>query len=182
MLIYISNSNASPYLKGDYEMPIYKIKNTKKEGLQKYMVRINYVADNGTYETITRTAYGIDVAKDIERRLEYEIKQQREMPIKKITVKQIFDEYISIKKYEVRETSLDKTKRILEYHVLPTLAGIRIDKLSTKVLQEWKIAIEEKGLALTTKQNIFTEIRTMLNYAVRMEYIPKHQLSKVRKL
>lgn len=58
---------------------------------------------------------------------------------------------------------------------------MKIDKLSTKTLQDWKISMEKRNLALTTKRNVFTELRTMLNYAVRMEYIPKHQLTKVRK-
>ena len=161
-------------------MPIYKEKNTKKEGLQKYCVRINYVADSGEYKQITRTAYGIDVAKDLERRLEYEIKEQQEMPMKKMTVKQLFDEYISMKKYEVRETTLNKTERTFKWHILPIIENVRIDKLSVKILQEWKISIEEGKLALRSKKNAFSELRTMLNYAVRMEHIPKHNLSKVR--
>ena len=159
-------------------MPIYKVGNAKKEGLQKYSVRINYVADSGEYKQMTRTAYGIDVAKDLERRLEHEIKSQREMPVKKMTVKQLYDEYISVKKYEVRETTLYKTERVFEFYILPTLAEVRIDKLSTQILQEWKVSVEDRKLALKTKKNIFAELKTMLNYAVRMEYIPKHQLSK----
>jgi len=162
-------------------MPIYKVKNSRnKEGLQKYLVRINYVADNGKKKQITRAVYGIDVAKDLERRLEDNIKIQHETPINKITVKQLFDEYISVKKYEVREISLYRTTRILEYYILPVLENVRIDKLNVKILQEWKISIAEKSLALRTKKNIFSELRAMLNYAVKMEYIPKHQLSKVR--
>lgn len=39
--------------------------------------------------------------------------------------------------------------------------------------------MEERDLSLTTKKNAYTELRAMLNYAVRMEYITKHQLSKV---
>ena len=163
-------------------MPIYKIKNSKnKEGLQKYLVRINYIADNGMKKQLTRAVYGIDVAKELERSLEYEIKTQQEMPIKKITVRQLFEEYIAMKKYEVRETTLDKTNNILEHHILPILEHARIDKLSTKVLQEWKKSVEEKNFGLRTKKNLFAELRAMLNYAVRLEYIPKHHLSKVRK-
>lgn len=158
-------------------MPIYKVGNTKKDGLQKYHVRINYVADNGQKRQITRSVYGIDVAK----KLENEIKVQQEIPIKKMTVKQLFDEYISIKKYEVREITLEKSSRIIKRYILPILKNVRIDKLSTRVLQDWKISMEKRNLALTTKRNVFTELRTMLNYAVRMEYIPKHQLTKVRK-
>ena len=89
-------------------MPIYKVRNSKKEGLQKYCVRINYIDDSGAYKQLNRIAYGIEIAKDLERQLEYDIKTQQEMPIKKMTVRQLFDEYISMKKYEVRETTFSE--------------------------------------------------------------------------
>ena len=162
-------------------MPIYRAKNTKKEGLQKYYVRVNYVSDSGEYKQITRTAYGIDVAKDLERRLEYEIKEQQKTSIHKMTVQQLYEEYISVKKYEVRGTTINKTEKTFKKHILPIIKKIKIDKLSVSVLQEWKISIEEKNLALATKKGLYSELRTMLNYAVRMDYIPKHNLSKVRK-
>lgn len=161
-------------------MPIYKVGNTKnKDGLQKYHVRINYVADNGEKKQITRSVYGIDVARDLERKLENDIKVKCEIPVRKMTIKQLYDEYISVKKYEVREITLYRSDRMLKRYILPILEDARIDKLSSKVLQDWKISMEERNLSLTTKRNVYTELRTMLNYAVRMEYIPKHQLSKV---
>lgn len=161
-------------------MPIYKVGNTKnKDGLQKYHVRINYVADNGEKKQITRSVYGIDVARDLERKLENDIKVKCEIPVRKMTIKQLYDEYISVKKYEVREITLYRSDRMLKRYILPILEDVRIDKLSSKVLQDWKISMEERNLSLTTKRNVYTELRTMLNYAVRMEYIPKHQLSKV---
>ena len=163
-------------------MPIYKVKNCKnKEGLQKYFVRINYIDDYGIKRQPTRVAYGLDVAKDLEHRLDYETKTQKEMPVNKIKVEKLFDEYISVKKYEVRESSLCKSKGNLKNHTLPVLKNVRIDKLSPQILQKWKLSVEKKRLALTTKKNIFGELRTMLNYAVRMDYIPKHNLTKVRK-
>jgi len=88
--------------------------NIKKEGLQKYNVRINYIADNGMKKQLTRTAYGIDAAKDLERRLEHKIKIQEEMPIKKLTIKQLYDEYFSFKKYEVREITLYRSDRTVK--------------------------------------------------------------------
>lgn len=161
-------------------MPIYKVGNTKnKDGLQKYHVRINYVADNGEKKQITRSVYGIDVARDLERKLENDIKVKCEIPVRKMTIKQLYAEYISVKKYEVREITLYRSDRMLKRYILPILEDVRIDKLSSKVLQDWKISMEERNLSLTTKRNVYTELRTMLNYAVRMEYIPKHQLSKV---
>ena len=126
-------------------MPINKVENTKKDGLQKYYVRINYVTDNGQKRQITRSVYGIDVAKNLEKQLENEIKVQQEMPIKKMTVKQLFDEYISVKKYEVREITLEKSSRIIKRYILPILKDVKIDKLSTKTLQDWKISMEKRN-------------------------------------
>jgi len=56
---------------------------------------------------------------------------------------------------------------------------VRIDRLSGKVLQEWKLWIEQKGLSLCTKHHAYGDLRAMLNYAVRMEYLPKNPISKI---
>ena len=161
-------------------MPIYKVGNVKKDGLQKYLVRINYVADNGEKKQLTRVAYGLDVAKDLERRLEHELKTNK-TTIRKITIKQLYDEYIAVKKYEVRESTLVIVKRIFKNHIFSVLENAKIDNLSAKLLQDWKISIEEKSLGLNTKKNIFATLQAMLSYAVRLEYIPKNPLYKVRK-
>lgn len=159
-------------------MPIYKV-NGKKDGLQRYNVRVNYMSDSGTPKQLTRTVYGIEAAKDLERRLEHDCREKAETPSRKMTVKQLYDEFIRIKQYEVRETTLDKTMRIFRCHILPMLSDVSIDKMSVKILQEWKISLEEQGLALKTKKNVFSELRSMLNYAVKLEYIPKNPLTKV---
>ena len=103
------------------------------------------------------------------------------MPIKKMTLKQLYNEYVEVKKYEVREITLYRSSNRIKRYILPILQDVRIDKLSTKILQDWKVSMEERNLSLTTKKNAYAELRAMLNYAVRMEYITKHQLSKVRK-
>jgi len=97
-----------------------------------------------------------------------------------MTVKQLYDEYISNKKYEVRETSIYKTGNMFNRYIFPILQNVQIDKLSVPILQEWKISMQKRDLSLTSKRNVFTELRTMLNYAVRVEHIQKHNLSKVR--
>lgn len=43
-------------------------------------------------------------------------------------------------------------------------------------MEEWD---REKELSITTKQNIYRELSAMLNYAVRMEMLPKNPLSGV---
>ena len=43
-------------------------------------------------------------------------------------VRQLYEEYISVRKNEVRETILCKTEECLKYYVLAILEDVRIDK------------------------------------------------------
>ncbi|MCL2588792.1 MAG: site-specific integrase [Oscillospiraceae bacterium] len=160
-------------------MPIYKVDGVKKDGLQKYLVRVNYTSDSGQAKQLTRTAYGSEVAKDLERKLEDQAKNKELEPGRKLTVQQLFDEYEAVKKFEIRESSLDKEKRNYGMYVQPTMAEVRIDKLTSPVLQQWKLSVEEKGLALKTRQHAYGIFRAILNYAVKMEYIKKNPLLAV---
>lgn len=157
-------------------MPIYKM-NGKKDGKQKYRVRINYVDNLGKSHQIDRVTYGSEEAKQLERELNYKIKQEK--PAAKLTVQALYNEYVKAKKFEVRESTLDKTKNILIHHILPELSETKIDKLSVTVLEEWKRYIENKNLSIRMRKNVYSEFRAMLNYAVKMEYIQKNPLLKV---
>ncbi|MGN0107416.1 MAG: hypothetical protein ACI4A5_06965, partial [Hominilimicola sp.] len=136
-------------------MPIYKMEG-KKDGKQKYRVRINYIDREGKSKQLDRVAYGKEEAKELERKLNRDLKEET---VKKITLKELTGEFLNVKKYEVRESSLDKMKRRLEYYVIPTLGDYRIDKLNTPILQKWKTTVEEmktstgKPLSLRTKQS-----------------------------
>jgi len=57
------------------------------------------------------------------------------------------------------------------------LADVRIDKITISMLQDWKTSIEEKKLALKSRQHAYGILRAMLNYAVKMEYINKNHLT-----
>lgn len=157
-------------------MPIYKM-DGKKDGKQKYRVRINYIDNLGKPRQIERVAYGSEEAKQLERELTYSIKN--EQPAQKITVQHLYDEYVISKKHEVRESTLDKSKTVLTRHVLPILKDYKIDKLTIPVLEDWKRKIEDKGLSIRMRKNIYSDFRAMLNYAVKMEYLQKNPLLKV---
>jgi integrase len=166
-------------------MPIYK-SNGKKDGLQKYNVRVNYISDTGQAKQLTRTAYGLEAAKDLERRLTAEQKGSGgEAPAKKMTVQQLFDEYMTAKKSEVKVSSLEKCRWTIERYILPTLQGVRIDRLNVQILQDWKLSMGERvtgkqaRLSLNTKQHAYNDLNAMLNYAVKMEYLPKNPLPKL---
>ncbi len=157
-------------------MPIYKMQG-KKDGKQKYRVRVNYIDNLGKAKQIDRVAYGLEDAKQLERELNYSLKE--ETPTAKMTVNTLYEEYIKSKRHEVRETTLDTASRTIKRYVIPHLGETRIDKLTAPKLQEWKQKIEELGLSIVTRQNIYGAFCAMLNYAVKLEYIPKNPLSLV---
>ena len=84
-------------------MPIYKNKNIKNaDGLQRYTVRINY-QHNGEYKQLTRVAYGLQQAKQLELQLQSEQKN----PTSSKNFNDLYHTFLEMKKHEIRETSLD---------------------------------------------------------------------------
>ena len=150
----------------------------KKDGKQKYRVRINYVDIYGENKQIERKVYGLDEAKQVEQELLYSVK--KETPAQKLSVSELYREYINAKKSEIRETTLKKKCEIIEHHILPYLENCKLDKLNAKVLQQWKQEVDNVGnLSIGMKKKIYGEFRAMLNFAVMLEYLPKNPLLKV---
>lgn len=163
-------------------MPIYKMNGTKN-GKQKYRVRINYVDNIGRSKQTERVAYGMAEAKELEMRMQYEIKEQ---PITSgITLHQLYNEYVRALSSEVRESTITGNKRVFECYVLNSLGTTQVKKLTAPVLQNWKNEIEEvrttKGqpLSLRYKQNIYSIFRAVLNWGVKMDYLSQNILVKV---
>ena len=162
-------------------MPIYKM-DGKKDGLQRYRVRINYTDSSGKNKQIDRVAYGKEEAKELERKLCLKLKEETTA---KITLDELADEYIKAKKNEVRETTTAKNKELLNRYVLPTLGKAKVNKLTIKQMQDWKLYMEEQknssgeNLSLKYKQNVYGTFSALLNYAVKMEYIANNPLSKL---
>ena len=116
-------------------MPIYAT-GKRKDGRNQYRVIVNYTDILGKHRTIERTAYGNAEAKELELKLTKEVAETN--PSKNTTVAQLIDEYLAKKKQDIRETSYDKTRRNLEYAVLPHMGNVKLDKLNASTLQVWK--------------------------------------------
>lgn len=157
-------------------MPIYKT-NSKRDGRQGYRVVVCYKDNAGKNRQKERRVYGLPEAKAAEGQLIHEVKES--IPARRMTLQELYNEYTKAKKHEVRETTLDKTQRILNLAVLPSMGNKQIDKLDKPALQKWKSEISERDLSITTKKNFYKEFSTLLNWAVKMDYIPKNLLSEL---
>lgn len=158
-------------------MPLYKTK-VKKDGLQQYLVRVNYTDSFGKAHSLTRHAYGLAEAKQMEQDIIREYCSEKPA-VTRMTVQQLYDEYILAKENEVRATSLVPIKNCLVKGTLPYLADKQLDKLTVPALQAWKNDIAKIDVSISTKQNYYAELRQMLNYAVKMGYISKNNLTIV---
>jgi len=159
-------------------MPIYRTGKTKN-GVNHYKIRINYVDEHGKKRQITRAVFGAEEAKELERRLTENIKSEGENSLKKLTVQQLHDEFIGIKKYEVRETTISKYSCTYRYFIESQYSNVFLDKLTVKSLQNWKLSLEQKKLSLNTKKFAFNYFKSLYIYAVKMDYIQVNPFLKL---
>ncbi len=117
-------------------MPIYKMKGSK-DGKQKYRVKINYIDNLSNNRQTERVVYGSAETKDLERRMQYELKKQT--PTARMTVQTLYNEYIKSSANELSETSLDKNKKTLSSYVLEYLGGYSLKKLTSPVIKIGRI-------------------------------------------
>ena len=115
-------------------MPIYKM-DGKKDGLQKYRVRINYTDQQGKSRQLDRVAYGSQAAKDLERQL---MRDLSSIPSAKKTVQSLADEFEKAKKYEVRGSTLDENLKRIKTYIIPYLGSTQLSRLNAPVQQDWK--------------------------------------------
>ena len=160
-------------------MPIYKTGKTQGGKIQ-YRVFLNYTDHTGKKRRATRCVYGLAEAKTTEDEFKRQAKEAC-LP-SGMTIQQLFEEYMEAKKAEVRTSTYEKSRRTLLHDVITDdIKNLRLDKLTVSVLQKWKNEVAKKPQKITTKNNYIKEFNTMLNYAVRMEYIPKNPLKIVGK-
>ena len=163
-------------------MPINKAldkngKPIKKDGKIKYRVRVNYTDSYGNNKQIERTAYGADEAKQLERELIHSVKE--ETPTKKMTFGQLYEEYKKARKHETRQSTQDTLETRIKTHVLPTFENVRLDRMNIPSLQNWKQKLNNSNLSVGMKKSIYKNFSSILNFAVKMEYLPKNPLKSV---
>ena len=165
-------------------MPIYKMEG-KKDGLQKYRVRINYTDSTGKNKQIDRVAYGKEEAKELERKLCLNLKEETAPTI---TFKELYDEYMEMHSHEVRESTMRAIRGRIELYVMPDFGKHQVDKINIRMLQKWKNDMEKRRttnkkenstLSLNTKQHTYTDFNSILEFAVKMEYLQKNPMKNL---
>lgn len=74
---------------------------------------------------------------------------------------------------------MQKTDKTILNHVIPYLGNVSSSKLTVPVLQNWKLKIDQKSLSIKTKKNIYSCFNAVLNWGVKLEYLPQNLLKKI---
>lgn len=157
-------------------MPIYKVEGEKKNGLQKYRVRVAYTNSDGKTKQVERTCFGLGETQLTEKQLLIDYKENHTTTPAKMTVNELIAEYDKYHAQETKKTSHDTSMKNLRLRVMPYLGEVRLDRLTQAKMAEWKTTIGQQDLSLTTKRNAYIALTGLINYALKMEYIPKNPL------
>lgn len=158
-------------------MPIYKQKEKNKDGLYKYLVKVNYTDSFGVHKQILRTAYGRNEARELERKLS--VQAEEKTITKSITVDDLHKEYCENMSHELRKSSIESKKKNYKNYIQEYIGKKKISDLNVRVLTNWKNELNKKNISTTTKKNAYSELKATMNYAVHMEYISTNPLNKI---
>ncbi len=84
-----------------------------------------------------------------------------------ITLRTLYNEFIKDYKANYRPTSYDITRSTIKRHILPYFADTPINAITPIMYRKWQNDIKGKELTDSTKKNIETAFRKLLNFAVK---------------
>jgi integrase len=158
-------------------MPIYKTNEKNKDGLTKYKVRHNYTDAQGKAHSLTRVAYGMQAAKELEWELAHSV--QEPLDTKIATVDDLYQFWQQVGEAELKPSSYRNRETYYNNYIKEYLSTYRVDRLNAQVLTKWKNEINKRDCSLTTKKRAFSYLRGLLNFAVRQELIESNPISRI---
>jgi len=157
-------------------MPIYKTNEKNNNGLLKYKVRYNYTDETGKAHSLTRIAYGLAEAKELEYQLSRSV---TETAPSKYTINDLYDEFVKSNQVELRGTTLRVYETYYNNYIRNIIGNVVLTKINGKILNSWKNAVNAMDIQLTTKRSAYGKLKTLFNFAVRLDYIAKNPLEKI---
>ena len=151
-------------------MPIYKTGKVKDKKSQ-YRVVVNYTDSSGIYKKRTKTVYGLSEARLLEMELTMD---KPTVTHQGLTFQELYNEYMQEKQHEVRQSTYNKCESICLNHILPYLKNEKVQNLNVQKLNLWRNKIANLPQKTTTKNNTLKQLRAILSYATRLEYIPRN--------
>lgn len=146
-------------------MPVYKNDNGKG-----YKVRINYTDEYGRHRSITRSN---EKTKSLKGAKEYEAELIKEMSnslgsglTDKMTFEELCNDYMKVKSIDLKKNTIRKTEQAIRLFLIPFFGKMKVEKVSIKHINEWKLSISNKGYKVQYLNSILACLKKILNYGV----------------
>src|SRR5690348_11024013 len=80
----------------------------------------------------------------------------------------------------LRPRSADNYRWLLKKHIMPRLGGVPVGKLSTPMIREWRAALLDQGVSVTTAAKAYRLLRAVLMTAVDEDKILSSNPCRIR--
>ena len=104
---------------------------------------------------------------------------KKEMRSEDITLKRVFKLWLQ-ETNEVSETTKRSIKANFEKHILPTIGENKIKKLSVVSFERYLNNLIKKGMSEKTTYNIYTDLKTIIKWAIKKGIIYENPLSEMK--
>ncbi len=150
-------------------MPVYKDNKTGK-----WYYEFNYKTASG--ENRRRKRRGFEKKADAKDAEAAEKIKLKDAPPSKLTFGQLYNLYIEAKSPEWLPGTKRKVEEHIKQHVLPMFRDVPIEKITTKSVENWKIAMYHKThggekYKIKTLNGIRKDFSAVINYAINHQFI-----------
>lgn len=135
-------------------MPIYKVK-----GLKKYRVRVNYVDQDGTYKAKYGTANSYAEAAK-----KYQELYEGRYTIKKTTLRELCESFLSYVEERKRESSINDYKSCIKIILRTIDENIYIEDISPAFVRKWQTQMLQTNHAISYIRRVNRMLSTLMNY------------------
>ena len=140
-------------------MAIYQNKNTKK-----WQFRVYYKDLQGNTKQKNSKFY--DLKKEAQTaEIEFVNKIKNNDFTNNLTFKELWLSFLDFKKDKVKITSFESIKKKEKYYI--SLFNINVTEFNISHFNQWKLELNKKNLSTIYKNNIYKNLRAVLNYAIK---------------
>lgn len=129
---------------------------------ERWRVSVCYKDSQGVNRRKWAIAHSLKEAKEKEALLTIQLKTPSDF--EKMTVDDLFQRYIEFSKKNKKKLTVDSIRN--DYLLIKDVLGpLDVRKLTVHDFEKWKDSLDEKGLKLSTKNTVYSQLHAMLKYA-----------------
>lgn len=155
-----------------------KIESYKVRGQTKYRFRAYVGTDPVTGKQIRVQQSGYDTRKEAQLAFAEIVAKAEPARARDVTYKQMYDLWMESYKLKVKPSTLRKTEKIFQYHILPFFGSMKIRDITPLQCQQWTT---EQEKSCVVSGNRYAYMSKIFDFAMRQEVIDRNPAALVER-